>query len=179
MWSNRARFRRPTDPTETPVTEKEEGVTYYPYYTGEQEQTVRLSLHFGFTDEMTTHEKRNKFVEIIWSLLAPLHGIFELLLTNQPLVIYDRIKINGLPGYENVLRYLFDALALSKFEDTAGNPYLKTIVYDTAAGQPVTRSFDNEGNVVYDSAFDVNDSFDEVFEKDGTLSVQRRGRRTD
>ena len=144
------------DPTATPVSERQDGVKYEPYYSDVQEQSVRLTLDFGFRDDMTVFEKRDHFVDLLWSMVAPLHGVFELLFTDQKLVIYDRIKINGLPGYANVLIHLFNALAIGKLEDEDGNPYLNTVVYDYSLNQPVTRTFDNQGNVVYNANYDVN-----------------------
>ena len=145
------------DPTATPVSERQDGVKYEPCYSDEQEMAVRLELDFGFSDDMTVFEKRDHFVDILWSLVAPLHGVFELLFTDQPLVIYDRIKINGLPGYADVLIHLFNAFAIGKLEDEEGNPYLNTVVYDSVRSQPVTRTFDDQGNAVYSPSFNVND----------------------
>ncbi|MCM1545397.1 MAG: hypothetical protein NC110_08885, partial [Ruminococcus sp.] len=98
-----------------------------PVYSTTRARSARIHATWGI-------EKRDQFIDTVWSLIKPLASIFEVLLTGGNLTIYEKVNIRGLEGYKGVILPLFNALAISKLntvKDKDGNqtPYLETF-YD-------------------------------------------------
>ncbi len=91
--------------------------------TSVQKQAVQIHATYGITS-------RDEFIDFVWSVLKPLAGILEALLTEGSLKIYDKVQLRGSAGYKGVILPIANAFAVDSLVNSNGDKYLNNFYAD-------------------------------------------------